>query len=265
MESRVIVLTGASSGIGEQAAMQLAACGAQLCLVARRKEELERVQAEIIARGGRASIHPADLSADADVDRCAQEILARQGRVDVLVNNAGRSIRRSVRHSLDRDHDFQRTMQLNYFAAVRLTHRLLPQMLERGDGHIVNVTSMSVQAATPGFAAYVASKSALEGYSRVLASEMVDRGIEVTLIRFPLVRTPMSDATAAYRKLRLMSAEDAAEWIVRAVERRPARVGTWLGDAIETANVLMPGTASRWTGRIFRFMGRRERAQRDDS
>lgn len=261
MGQRVILITGASSGIGEQAALQLAARGAQVCLVARRREELLRVQAAIEASGGCASIYAADLSAEAEVDACAAAILAEHGKVDVLVNNAGRSIRRSIRQSLDRDHDFQRTMQINYFAPLRLGMRLLPQMIERGDGHVINVTSMAVQAATPGYAAYVASKSALEGYSRVLAAEMADRGVQVTLIRYPLVRTPMSEATDAYRNAPLMDAADAAGWIVRAVDKRPARIGTVLGGAIEAANVLLPGITGRWTGRAFRMMGKRAARQ----
>jgi len=259
MNQSVIVITGASSGIGEQAALQLAQRGAQLCLVARRREELERVQALVAARGGAAAIYPADLSVEEEVDRCAAAILGEHGHADVLVNNAGRSIRRSIRNSLDRDHDFHRTMQINYFAAVRLTMRLLPRMIERGQGHIVNITSMAVQAATPGFAAYVASKYALEGYSRVLAAEMADRGVQVTVVHYPLVRTPMSSATEVYRKVRQMSPEQAARWIVRAIDKRPARVGTLLGEALETANVLMPGTTARWTGRVFRYMSKLQR------
>lgn len=259
LKPSIVVITGASSGIGEQAALQLAARGAHLCMVARRREELIRVQHAITAAGAKASIYPADLSIEAEVDACAAAILAEHGRVDVLVNNAGRSIRRSIRQSLDRDHDFHRTMQINYFAAVRLGMRLLPQMLERGRGHIINVTSMAVQAATPGYAAYVASKCALEGYSRVLAAEMGDRGVQVTLIRYPLVRTPMSEATDAYRNAPLMDAAAAAAWIVRAVDKRPARVGTVLGSAIEAASVLMPGTSSLWTGRVFRYLGRRQK------
>ena len=259
LKPSVIVITGASSGIGEQAALQLAVRGAQLCLVARRRDELARVQEKIEMAGGKAAIYPADLSIEAEVDACAAAILADHGCVDVLVNNAGRSIRRSIRQSLDRDHDFQRTMQINYFAAVRLGMRLLPQMLQRKRGHIINVTSMAVQAATPGYAAYVASKCALEGYSRVLAAEMADRGVQVTLIRYPLVRTPMSEATDAYRNAPLMDVADAARWIVRAVDKRPARVGTLLGSAIEAANVLMPATSSAWTGRVFRYMGKRDK------
>lgn len=255
----IVVVTGASSGIGEQAALQLAAKGHFVCLVARRHEELARVHEKIVAAGGMAAVYAADLSVDEEVDACAAAILAAHGRVDVLVNNAGRSIKRSIRQSLDRDHDFRRTMQINYFAAVRLTMRLLPQMLERKRGHVVNVTSMTVQVATPGFAAYTASKAALEGYSRCLAAEMVDSGVDVTLIRFPLVRTPMSEATDSYKNARLMSPKSAAGWIVRAVEKRPARVNTLPGIAIETAGVLMPGTAARWTGRLFKTMGKLEK------
>jgi short-subunit dehydrogenase len=260
MNKPVIVVTGASSGIGEQAALQLSARGAHLCLVARRREELERVQALIAKDGGTASIYPADLSSEEDVDRCAAAILADHHKVDVLVNNAGRSIRRSIRHSLDRDHDFQRTMQINYFAAVRLSMRLLPSMLELRQGHIVNVTTMAVQTASPGYAAYVASKMALEGFSRVLSSEMTDSGIRVTLVRYPLVRTPMSGATDIYRKIRMMSPEEAAHWIVRAIDKQPARVGTLLGEVVEIANVLLPGPIERWTGRLYHFIGRRQHA-----
>lgn len=259
-DRQVIVITGASSGIGEQAALQLAGRGAHICLVARRREELERVQAAIEAGGGSASIHPADLSVEADVDRCAAEILGQHGHVDVLVNNAGRSIRRSIRDSLDRDHDFQRTMQINYFAAVRFTLRLMPRMLERGQGHVVNITSMAVQMASPGYAAYTASKTALEGFSRVLSSEMAGRGIHVTLIRYPLVRTPMSGATEVYRKVPMMGPEQAARWIVRAIDRKPARVGTFFGELVEAANVFMPGMTQYMTGRVYRYLGKRQHA-----
>lgn len=262
-EADIIVITGASSGIGEQAARQLAARGAHVCLVARRREELERVQAAIVADGGKASIYAADLSVDAEVDRCAAEILAQQGRVDVLVNNAGRSIRRSVRQALDRDHDYQRTMQINYFAAVRFTLRLLPGMLERDRGHIVNVTTMAVQTASPGYSAYVASKMALEGFSRVLASEMAGKGVRVTLVRYPLVRTPMSGATTVYSRVPMMSPEQAAGWILRAIDRKPARVGTFLGELAEAANVFMPGVTQYLTGRAYRWFGKRQ--QREQS
>jgi len=259
MTRTTIVITGASSGIGEQAALQLAGRSTRLCLVARRAEELQRVQAQVVMRGGQASIYPADLSLDEDVDRCAAAILADHGAVDVLVNNAGRSIRRSIIHSLDRDHDFQRTMQINYHAAVRLTMRFLPGMLERRHGHVINITTMAVQTASPGYAAYIASKMALEGYSRVLSAEMAGRGIAVTLVRYPLVRTPMSGATDLYSQVPMMSPEAAARWIVRAVERRPARMGTVSGKMMEMAAVVMPGVTEYVSGRVYRFLGQRRK------
>lgn len=266
VQGKVIVVTGASSGIGAATAQALAARGACVCLVARREAELAQVRDAIVAADGQGFIYPADLTREDEVDACAEAILQEQGRVDVLVNNAGRSIRRSIRESLDRDHDFQRLMQINYFAAVRLTLRFLPGMLERRNGHVVNVSSMAVQLATPRFAAYVASKCALEGFSRSLAAEMADRGIAVTLLRFPLVRTPMSAPTPIYRDLQQMDVSDAAGWIVRAVEKRPARVSRIGGTVMEVVNVVFPGTAALWTGRALRFTDRwlQKRIDRDD-
>src|SRR5688572_4347114 len=171
INGKTIVLTGASSGIGEAAAKLLAREGAKLCLVARRREELERVQDEIKAAGGSAWIYPADLSQEAAVDACVKAILAEHQQVDVLVNNAARSIRRLVPDSFDRFHDYQRTMQLNYFGQLRMIFGFLPGMLKQGSGHIINVSSYSTLIPVPRFSAYVESKSALEGFSRILAAE----------------------------------------------------------------------------------------------
>lgn len=254
---KTIIITGASSGIGESAARQLAKRGARVCLVARRLDELERVRAGILADSGEAWIYPADLSREAEVDACAAAILAEHPRIDVLVNNAGRSIRRAVKDSFDRFHDYQRTMQLNYFAAVRLTQKFLPGMLERRSGQIVNVSSLSVQVATPKFAAYVASKSALEGFSRCLAIEMVGKGVRVSLINFPLVRTPMTAPTAIYRYVPMMHVDAAGGWIVRAVETGEARVGPPLGDVWGAATMLLPKATTQLTGRVFGFVAKR--------
>ena len=147
-------------------------------------------------------------------------------------------------------------MQINYYAAVSLIMRFLPSMLAQGRGHIINITTMAVQTATPGYAAYIASKMALEGYSRVLSAEMAGRGVAVTLIRYPLVRTPMSGATDVYRNIPMMSPAGAAQWIVRAVNKRPARIGTLSGQMVEMANVLMPGVTEYLTGRAYRYLGR---------
>ncbi|MEQ1439829.1 SDR family NAD(P)-dependent oxidoreductase [Fontimonas sp. SYSU GA230001] len=262
---KTIVITGASSGIGEATALHLARRGARLCLVARRADELARVQTEIRALRAEAWIYPTDLSKSGEVEACADALLAEHPRIDVLVNNAGRSIRRPVRESLDRIHDFERTMDLNYFAAVRLTLRLLPGMLERRSGQIVNVSSMSTLMPTPRFAAYVASKSALEGFSRTLAAELVGSGVQVSVVNFPLVKTAMTAPTAVYRYLPQMDVDDAAEWIVRAIDKRPYRVANRLGEAWNAATALLPGPTVHWTGRLFQVVGKRlqQRAERD--
>jgi short-subunit dehydrogenase len=249
IRGKTVVITGASSGIGEAAARQLAAEGATVCLIARRSDELERLRREIEAAGGKAWIHAADLSKDDEVDACAAAILAAHPRVDVLVNNAARSIRRLVSESLDRFHDYQRTMQLNYFAPVRLTLNLLPGMLTRGSGHIVNVSSYSTLIPVPRFSAYVASKSALEGFSHSLAAELVGKDIHVTIINYPLVRTPMTAPTKGYRYMKMMTPEDAADWILEAIRTRPARMATSGGAAWGMAMSALPTLTTAFTGR----------------
>ncbi len=264
---KTIIITGASSGIGEAGAKKLAAEGAKLCLVARRLDELERVKKEIEAAGGTAWIYPADLSSEAEVDAVIKQILTEHPQIDVLINNAGRSIRRTVKDSLQRFHDYQRTMQLNYFAAVKLTLAVLPRMFEQRKGHIINVSSMSALMPTPYYSAYVGSKSALDGFSRCLASELVDRGIHVTVINFPLVKTPMTAPTKAYRYLRQMDVDDAGDWIVKAVKKRPARITSNMGNAWALSTTVLPGTTADWTGRLFREFGKRltRRAEKEDS
>jgi NAD(P)-dependent dehydrogenase (short-subunit alcohol dehydrogenase family) len=237
---RVALVTGASSGIGLEAAKQLAARGATVLLVARSREDLETLRKEIEEEGGTAFVHPGDLSDLDDVERLVTEVLTQHRRVDILVNNAGMSIRRSVELSYDRMHDYQRTMQLNYFGAVRLTLGLLPGMRERGYGHIVNVSSIGVQTNQPRFSAYVASKSALDAFSRSIATEITHDGVAVTTIYMPLVRTPMIAPTSLYRMFPALSPEEAGEMIVEAVERRPKRVATTLGTVGEVAFAAAP-------------------------
>ncbi len=222
IRNRNILVTGASSGIGRAAALQLAARGARVIAVARRAEELRDLQAEA---DGDIATYPVDL-ADLDaLDAAADAILDQFGRVDVLVNNAGRSIRRPVTEQLDRFHDFERCMQINYFAAVRLTLKLLPPMLEAGDGHIVNVLTWGTLVPSPRFSAYIGSKSALEGFSRSIGAELQPRGIDVTTVHYPLVYTPMIEPAADhYRHMRGLSPEQAGAWIVKAIRKRPARV-----------------------------------------
>jgi len=257
IRNRTIVITGASSGIGECAAKQLARRGARVCLIARRAEELDRVRDEIKSAGGKAWTYAADLSDEASLDACAKAILDEHPRVDVLVNNAGRSIRRLVSESFERFHDYQRTMQINYFAPVRLTLKLLPQMLERGHGHVINVSSYSTLIPVPRFGAYVASKMALEGFSRSLAAELVDKDVHVTVINYPLVKTAMTAPTAAYKYIPQMDVEEAAGWIVEAIQKRPARMATRLAEAWTVALSALPGVTTLFTGKFMLNRARR--------
>lgn len=254
LSTKTIVLTGASSGIGEAAAKQLAKVGARLCLVARRADELSRVQGEIEAAGGQCWIYPADLADPLSTNTCAAAILKDHARIDVLVNNAARSIRRPIRESLDRVHDFERTVQLNYLGAVRMTLKLLPRFLEQGDGHVVNSSTMSTQVPIPLFAAYLASKSALESFARSLSAELGHKGVAVTTIHFPMVRTPMSSRTEIYKAMPMMKVEDAAGWIVEAIVKRPARLSSPFGTLGGLALAALPGPVTRWSQMAFRLM-----------
>ncbi|HEY6875069.1 MAG TPA: SDR family oxidoreductase [Candidatus Dormibacteraeota bacterium] len=241
LEDRVVVVTGASSGIGRATASLVARHGARVVLVSRTREKLDELKAEIEAAGGRAFVHPTDLS---DVDACErmiQHVLAEHGRVDILVNNAGRSIRRSVEASYDRFHDFQRTMQLNYFGAIKLILAVLPGMRERKRGHIINISSIGTQAYPPRFSAYVASKSALAAFSRCIGPEVVDDGVAITNIHMPLVRTPMIAPTGIYKNFPTSSPEEAAELVASAILTRTPEVSTRLGKLGETVNTVAPG------------------------
>jgi NAD(P)-dependent dehydrogenase (short-subunit alcohol dehydrogenase family) len=232
---KTVMITGASSGIGRAAAIKVAAAGATVLLVARTPEKLEETKAEIEAAGGEAHIHRCDLSDIDDVERMAAEVLAEYGKVDVLVNNAGRSIRRSIENSYDRFHDFERTMQLNYFGSLKLILSLLPAMRKghkgkKKGGQIINVSSIGVQTHTPRFSAYVASKAALDAWSRCVASEMIDDGVHITTIYMPLVRTPMIAPTKMYDAFPTITPEEAADMIGDAMIRKPKKVATRLGN-----------------------------------
>jgi NAD(P)-dependent dehydrogenase (short-subunit alcohol dehydrogenase family) len=229
VKDKVIVVTGASSGIGREVAKKVGEAGGTVVLVARTREKLEELRDEVEEAGGVAHVHPADLSDMEDIDRVADEILEQHGAVDILVNNAGRSIRRSVAASYDRFHDYERTMQLNYFGAVKLILKLLPPMREQKSGHIINVSSIGVQTNTPRFSAYVASKSALDAFSRCMAPEVVGDGVSVTTVYMPLVRTPMIAPTSIYDAFPTLSPEEAAQLVADAILDKPKRVGTRLG------------------------------------
>jgi NAD(P)-dependent dehydrogenase (short-subunit alcohol dehydrogenase family) len=245
IKGRTVMITGASSGIGRATALRVGAAGAQVILVARTAEKLEQTRQEIEDLGGIAYVHRCDLSDMTDIERMAKEVLDEHGRVDVLVNNAGRSIRRSITLSYDRFHDFERTMQLNYFGAVRLILSLLPVMRlpspdGRKGGHIINISSIGVQTNTPRFSAYVASKAALDAFSRCIASEVIDDGVHLTTIHMPLVRTPMIAPTTMYDRFPTITPAEAADMICKAMIRKPKKVGTALGNFGELAYQVAP-------------------------
>jgi NAD(P)-dependent dehydrogenase (short-subunit alcohol dehydrogenase family) len=240
VNGRTVVITGASSGIGKAAARKIARAGGVPILVARSLDKLEAAKAEIEADGGTAYAYSADLSDTDAIDELVKRILAEHVAIDVLVNNAGRSIRRSMALSQDRFHDYERTMRLNYFGAIKLIMGLVPHMRERGSGHVVNISSIGVQTSPPRFSAYVASKAALDAWTRVVASEVVGDGITFTTIHMPLVRTPMIAPTKIYDSFPTISPDEAADLICEAIRARPKSINTRLGTFGEVAYALAP-------------------------
>jgi NAD(P)-dependent dehydrogenase (short-subunit alcohol dehydrogenase family) len=229
VREKVVVVTGASSGIGKATALKLAEAGARVVLVARGEEKLLETKQEIDRTGGTAVMYTADVSDMKSCDALVARVLAEQGGCDFLINNAGRSIRRGIINSFDRFHDYERTMQLNYFGAVRLIFGFLPRMIEQKRGHIINISSIGVLSNAPRFSAYVASKSALDAFSACAGSEFLDKGISFTTINMPLVRTPMIAPTKMYESVPTLSPEQAAGLVVEAILRRPVRIATRLG------------------------------------
>jgi NAD(P)-dependent dehydrogenase (short-subunit alcohol dehydrogenase family) len=229
IKDKVVVVTGASSGIGKATALKLASAGAKVMLVARGEEKLLDTKKEIEAAGGRSWIYSADVSDMASCDALVAKVLKDHGGCDYLINNAGRSIRRGVLNSLDRFHDFERTMQLNYFGALRLIMGFLPGMVANKRGHIINISSIGVLSNAPRFSAYVASKSALDSFAACAASEFIDKGVDFTTINMPLVRTPMIAPTKMYENVPTLSSEQAADLVVEAIVYKPVRIATRLG------------------------------------
>jgi short-subunit dehydrogenase len=240
VRGKVVLITGASSGIGRAAAIKVADAGATVLLVARSVDKLEETKEEIIAAGGVAHIHRCDMADAEDVARMADEVLTYHGHVDILVNNAGRSIRRSVALSYDRFHDYERTIQLNYLGALRLILALLPAMRARKSGQIINISSIGTQTNPPRFSAYVASKAALDAFSRVIASEVKDDKVHITTINMPLVRTPMIAPTRMYDMFPAITPEEAAEMIAKAMVGKPKKVATKLGNFGELLYAVAP-------------------------
>ncbi len=240
VEGRVCVVTGATSGIGLATAHKLAEAGAILVIGARTRDKLDAVVDELEAKGGNVHAYQCDFSDMEDCDRFVKTVLDNHGQVDILVNNAGRSIRRSLALSFDRFHDFERTMQLNYFGSVRLIMGFAESMLERRFGHVVNISSIGVLTNAPRFSAYVASKSALDAFSRCAAAEWSDYNVSFTTINMPLVKTPMIAPTKIYDSVPTLTPEEAADMIAEAIIYRPKRIATRLGIFAQVLHALAP-------------------------
>jgi NAD(P)-dependent dehydrogenase (short-subunit alcohol dehydrogenase family) len=240
VNGKTVIITGASSGIGKAAAMKIAAAGGIPILVARSADKLQETKEEIERNGGTAYTYSCDLSDMDSIDKLLEQIFTDHAAIDMLVNNAGRSIRRSIALSYDRFHDFERTIQLNYLGAIKLIIGLLPHMRERKFGHIVNVSSIGVQTNPPRFSAYVASKAALDAFTRVVSSETVGDNVTFTTIHMPLVRTPMIAPTKIYDSFPTISPDEAADLVCEAIRARPKQLNTRLGTFGEVAYAVAP-------------------------
>ncbi len=253
VKGRIVMITGASQGIGAATALDIGRARGSVILVARTREKLEAVAEEVDELGGTGYVHPCDLSDPDDIERMAKEVLDVHGHVDILINNAGKSIRRSVNRSYERFHDYQRTMQLNYFAPVKLILGLLPTMRERDTGHIINISTIGLQMNTPRFAAYLASKAALDAFSRSIGPEIIGDGVHITTVYMPLVRTPMIAPTKIYDRFPTLSPEEAAQMIVEAIRKRPKKVATAIGNIGQLTYALAPGAQDLVVNRAYQL------------
>ena len=240
---KVVLVTGGSSGIGLAAAVKFARAGAITVICARDEAKLAQAKKEILAEAGKDAVvvtYSADIANEESCKAFVAQLTADHGGVDYLINNAGRSIRRAIEASYDRFHDFERTMQLNYFGALRITMGLLPGMVAKRKGHVVNISSISVLVNAPRFSAYVASKAALDAWTRCAASEYADQGVSFTTVNMPLVRTPMTAPTKIYDNMPLLSTDEASDLIVQACVDKPVRVATRLGISVELLHAAVP-------------------------
>ncbi|MEV0246605.1 SDR family NAD(P)-dependent oxidoreductase [Nocardia sp. NPDC050712] len=249
---RTVLITGASSGIGRAAATRIGAAGATVALVARREPELREVAKEIETLGGKPYVYPCDLTDFDALDAMVAQVLADHGGVDVLINNAGRSIRRRLDESYERFHDYDRTMQLNYLAPVRLMLAVVPGMRERQFGAIVNVLSIANMAGAPGYAAYTASKAALDALCANLQVETRSDNVRFSSVFMPMVRTAMIAPNELYKNARALTPEQAAEAIVAGIIDRPRRVAPILGRFTVLLDQIMPEKLDDIRAKFFR-------------
>jgi acyl-CoA synthetase (AMP-forming)/AMP-acid ligase II/NAD(P)-dependent dehydrogenase (short-subunit alcohol dehydrogenase family) len=251
---KTVLVTGASYGLGEATARRLGAAGATVLLTARSGERLERIAAEIRAAGGEADFHTADMTDTGSLEALAEWVLAEHGHADVVVSNAGKSIRRSVELSYDRFHDFERTIGINYLGPVRLLLALLPSMRAHGGGHIVNVSTIGARIAPgPRWGAYQASKSAFDIWLRSVAPELRGEGVTTTSVYMALIHTRMSAPTPIYRHVPGQSAEQAAATVCRAIVRRPRSIAPWWSPVADVATTVARTPWEAATGLLFRF------------
>jgi NAD(P)-dependent dehydrogenase (short-subunit alcohol dehydrogenase family) len=253
LAGKTVLITGASSGIGRATAIRIAAAGGLPLLVARGIDKLEDTKQEIELAGGTAYTYAADISDLDAVPKLVETVLAEHEAIDILINNAGRSIRRSIALSYDRFHDFERTIQLNYLGTIRLTMGLLPHMRERHSGHVINISSIGVQTNPPRFSAYVASKSALDAWTRVVSSECIADNVHFTTVHMPLVKTPMITPTKMYDRFPTITPDEAADIIIDAIRTRPKVVSTKLGTFGEVSYALAPKLIDQVLGTAYKI------------
>ncbi len=255
-----VLITGGSSGIGRATALKLAAAGAHLLIVARDPQKLQTVRTEIESCGAAARTYACDISDEPDCTRLISQVLAEHGGLDILINNAGRSIRRAIEHTYDRFHDYERLMRLNYFAAVRMTLGFLPAMVAQRAGQVINISSIGVLSHAARFASYNASKAALEAFTRCASAEYHERGVHFSVVNLPLVRTPMVEPTRIYRQFHLIGPEKAADMVCDAIINRPQRLATPLGTLAHLIEAFVPALGTAIMSESFRIFPESEAA-----
>jgi short-subunit dehydrogenase len=258
LSGRTVLVTGASSGIGRAVALKVGEAGGRVVVVARSEDKLLAVQQEIERAGGTAHPYAVDLSSKHSTDAFLARLAADGVIVDALINNAGRSIRRSIEDSYERMHDYERTMALNYFGCVRLILGLLPGMRARRRGHVVNVSSAGVQMGSPLFSAYIASKAALDAFTRVAAAEAIGDQVHFTTVHMPLVRTPMIAPTPEYENAPALSPDEAADMVLRALVTREAQLGTRFASVVNVGHVVAPELTRRLLAFGYRVLAQRK-------